>query len=187
MVQTPTPTLTLESFLTLPETKPASEYIDGQVIQKPMPQGEHSTLQTELAPSINSALKSQKIAKAYTELRCTFDGRAIVPDISVFQWHRIPRNPDGSVANLFSLAPDWTIEILSPDQSQIKVMKNILHCLKNGAEIGWMIYPKDRSVIVYLPDQLPVVYDLPSMALPMPGFAAGYSLTVGELFGWLME
>jgi Uma2 family endonuclease len=49
------------------------------------------------------------------------------------------------------------------------------------------IYPKDRSVIVYLPDQLPVVYDLPTMALPMPGFATGYSLTVGELFGWLME
>jgi Uma2 family endonuclease len=66
-------------------------------------------------------------------------------------------------------------------------MKNILHCLKNGTEIGWLIYPKERSVIVYLPNQLPVVYDLPSMALPMPGFATGYNLTVGELFGWLME
>jgi hypothetical protein len=48
-----------------------------------------------------------------------------------------------------------------------------------------MIYPKERSVIVYLPDQLPVVYDLPIMALPMPSFAAG--LIVSELFGWLME
>jgi Uma2 family endonuclease len=50
-----------------------------------------------------------------------------------------------------------------------------------------MIYPKERSVIVYLPDQLPVVYDLSIMALPMPSFAAGYRLTVSELFGWLME
>jgi len=31
-------TLTLEEFLKLPETKPASEYIGGQIIQKPMPQ-----------------------------------------------------------------------------------------------------------------------------------------------------
>ena len=38
-------TLTLEEFLSLPETKPASEFINGQVIQKPMPQGEHSRLQ----------------------------------------------------------------------------------------------------------------------------------------------
>lgn len=39
MVQTPTKTLTLEEFLQLPETKPASEYINGQIIQKPMPHG----------------------------------------------------------------------------------------------------------------------------------------------------
>ncbi|MBC7971575.1 MAG: Uma2 family endonuclease, partial [Verrucomicrobia bacterium] len=28
---------TLEEFLKLPETKPASEYINGSIIQKPMP------------------------------------------------------------------------------------------------------------------------------------------------------
>ncbi len=37
MVQISEKTLTLEEFLGLPETKPASEYIDGQVSQKPMP------------------------------------------------------------------------------------------------------------------------------------------------------
>ena len=44
MVQTSEQTLTLEEFLELPETKPASEYINGQVSQKPMPQGKHSLL-----------------------------------------------------------------------------------------------------------------------------------------------
>jgi len=33
MVQAQSQTLTLEEFLQLPETKPASEYIDGQIIQ----------------------------------------------------------------------------------------------------------------------------------------------------------
>jgi Uma2 family endonuclease len=80
MVQTPAKPLTLEEFLQLPETEPASEYINGQIIQKPMPQGEHSTIQTELASTINVALKPQKIARAYTELRCTFGGRSVVPD-----------------------------------------------------------------------------------------------------------
>jgi len=41
-VQARTKTLTLEEFLKLPETKPASEYIGGQ-IQKPMPQGKQAT------------------------------------------------------------------------------------------------------------------------------------------------
>jgi Uma2 family endonuclease len=38
IVQTPLKSLRLEEFLTLPETKPASEYFDGKITQKPMPQ-----------------------------------------------------------------------------------------------------------------------------------------------------
>ncbi|NET50482.1 MAG: Uma2 family endonuclease, partial [Merismopedia sp. SIO2A8] len=41
MVRSLAKKLTLSEFLNLPETKPASEYIDGQIIKKPMPQGEH--------------------------------------------------------------------------------------------------------------------------------------------------
>ncbi len=36
--------LSLQEFLQQPETKPASEYIDGEIIQKPMPKGRHSRL-----------------------------------------------------------------------------------------------------------------------------------------------
>jgi Uma2 family endonuclease len=52
----PTSALTLEEFLQKPETKPASEYyLDGQIYQKPMPQGQHSRLQTCLSTAINQA------------------------------------------------------------------------------------------------------------------------------------
>jgi Uma2 family endonuclease len=57
MIQTPPKPLTLEEFLELPETEPASEYIDGQIIQKPMPQGEHSIIQGELIIAINAVVK----------------------------------------------------------------------------------------------------------------------------------
>jgi Uma2 family endonuclease len=187
MVQTPAPPLTLTHFLTLPETKPASELIDGKIIQKPMPQGEHSTIQTELATAINSYLKPPRIARAYTELRCSFGERSVVPDVAVFQFGRIPRNADGTVANIFSLAPDWTIEILSPDQSQTKVMKNILYSLAHGTEMGWLIDPKDRSVVIYLPEQSPIVQDIATVELPVPAFATGFQLTLEALFNWLME
>lgn len=65
MVQTRTQTLTLTEFLKLPETKPASEYIDGQIIQKPMPQGKHSSIQGELVPAINSIVKPQRLARHF--------------------------------------------------------------------------------------------------------------------------
>lgn len=40
-----TQNLSLDEFLVLPETTPASEYIDGKIYQKPMPKGKHSLLQ----------------------------------------------------------------------------------------------------------------------------------------------
>lgn len=186
MVQTPARPLTLEEFLKLPDTKPASEYIDGQILQKPMPQGEHSAIQTELATAINNIVKSQQIARAFSELRCTFGGRSIVPDISVFLWGRIPRKENGAIANTFEIAPDWAIEILSPDQSPTKVTKNILHCINHGTQMGWLIIPQDQSVFVYGPDQSTAVYDESGVKLPVPTFMKDLTLTVNELFSWLM-
>ena len=84
MVQIPSKTLTLAEFLQLPETKPASEYIDGQILQKPIPQGKHSAIQGEFVPAINNLVKPKRIARAFPELRCTFGGRSTLPDIAVF-------------------------------------------------------------------------------------------------------
>ncbi|MFM7220714.1 MAG: Uma2 family endonuclease [Nodosilinea sp.] len=192
MVQAPTPpvaspSLTLEEFLTMPETKPASEFVDGEIWQKPMPQGKHSAVQSELVPTINGKLRGDKIARAFAALRCTFGSRSIVPDVSVFVWDRIACDPSGEIANVFPLVPDWTIEILSPDQSQTKVVKNIVYCLKHGGLLGWLIDPDDRTVFVYYPSGEMVLLDEPEMELPVPLFAQELRLTVGELFGWLAK
>ena len=117
MVRTPSKSLTLAEFLQLPETKPASEYFNGRICQKPMPQGKHSTIQGELLTVINAVVKPQKTARAFPELRCTFGESSIVPDIAVFTWGKIPRDQNGEIANVFRAAPDWTIEILSPAQT----------------------------------------------------------------------
>lgn len=184
MVQTPTKTLSLEEFLKLPETKPSLEYINNQIIQKPMPQGKHSKLQGKLVTGINGVAEVQRIALAFPELRCTFGERSIVPDVAVFAWERIPVDENGDVANVFKAAPDWTIEILSPDQSQTKVTGNILHCLKHGSFLGWLIDPEERCVLVYPPGQQPELLAEPGDVLPVPDLVA-LRLTVGDLFGWL--
>ncbi len=185
MVSTPTKNLTLESFLALPKTKPASEYIDGKIVQKPMPQGKHSLLRMKLLTFINSILMEAKIAIAFPELRCTFGGRSIVPDVVVLKNENIPKDDDGEVANVVTTAPDWTIEILSPDQSTTKVIKNILHCLDNGTEVGWLIDPAEKMILIYQPDRQVQVVDLLEAELIVPEFAQSIKLTVGDIFGWL--
>lgn len=163
----PKSVLTLADFLAIPETKPASEFIDGEIIQKPMAKGKHRIVQRELTFTIDRPLTEQEIARAFPELRCSFGDRSFVPDISVFKTDRIPRDPNGTVANDFEIAPDWTIEILSPDQRHTKVIKNIVHCLQHGTILGWLIDPEER--------------------LPVPAFAQAIELTVVDLFGWLIK
>jgi Uma2 family endonuclease len=97
--------LSLVDFLKLLETKPVSEYIDGQAYPKPMPKGKHSRLQTRFSAAINQVGEPQRLACAFTELRCTFGGRSLVPDISVFRWQRIPLDDSGEIENTFEIGP----------------------------------------------------------------------------------
>lgn len=177
------PPITLIEFLNLPETKPASEFVDGRIAQKPMPQGKHSRLQLKLCDAVNQVAEARQLALAFPELRCTFGGRSIVPDVTVFAWDRIPFAADGEVENAFELCPDWTLEILSPDQKATKVISNILHCLQHGTGLGWLVDPDERLVLAFLPAQQPLVLtgDEP---LPIPEFL-NLNLTVAQVFGWL--
>ncbi len=147
--------LPIEEFLALPETKPASEYIDGQIYQKQMPQFQHSTFQIEIATAINLIGKPQKLAFAFPELRCNVGNVSIVPDIAVMRWANIPFLPNKRVANQVPVAPDWIIEILSPDQSPLRVMNKISSAITNGSELGWLISPAQDFIMVYEGDRFP--------------------------------
>lgn len=175
--------LTLEDFLKLPETKPASEYINGEIIPKPMPKGKHSRLQLRLCNSINDVAESQKIAYAFPELRCSFGVRSIVPDIAVFYWARILFDADGEPPNDFLLCPDWTIEILSPEQSSNRVIGNILYCLQHGCRLGWLIDPHDRSILVFRPGQQPELFQGSDRLSILQDI--NLNITADLVFGWL--
>lgn len=146
---------TLEEFLQLPyiEESPAWEYINGEAIQKPMGGGKHSLLQKRLVAVIDNLGSNYE---AFPELRCTCGNRSVVPDVAVISTNQIPLDESGDIVSSgIDFAPPWIIEILSPAQSQTKVTGNILHCLRNGSQLGWLIDPSERSILVYQPNSLP--------------------------------
>ena len=178
------PQLTLENFLALPETEPYSEYVDGKTGQKPMPQGEHSVIQTFLSGRINEVGKPSKIALALTELRCNINGRSYVPDISVFTWERIPTTSTGRIANRIDTYPDWMVEILSPEQSANKAIKKIMVCLESGTQLAWLVDPDDESVLIFKPQQFPEMKS-EGDTLPVLEQLSMLGLSARELFSWL--
>lgn len=183
MVQASALPLTLDAFLQLPETQPASEYIHHQATQKPMPQGEHSLLQVALCKAIDRVGEPQRIAKAFSELRCVFGGVAIIPDVSVFRWPRIPRTPSGRIANRFESQPDWAIEILSPDQAQTRPLEKLLHCAEQGTELGWLVDPEAESILTLSSESQIKLY---RGSKPLPVLSGlSLNLSANDIFGWL--
>lgn len=169
--------LTLQDFLRLPniEESPAWEFVDGQANQKPMPTAHHSILQKRLTAAINQADSSYE---AFPELRCTLSSNSVVPDIIVIHQDRVP-----SGNTPVEGAPDWMIEILSPDQSTTKLIAKIQTCLQEETQLGWLIDSTEQMIMVLWPDtrvallrnsdRLPV---LPSIPL---------ELTVEQVFDWV--
>jgi Uma2 family endonuclease len=182
-IQSP-PKLSLAEFLQLPETKPANEYIDEKIYKKPMPKGKHSAIQTFLAPAINQVGIPKKAVRAFTELRCTFGGRSIIPDITVFSWQRIPLDANGEIENTFEIAPDWAIEILSPEQSPTRVIDKILFCLNHGTELGWLIDPQERLIIIFKPEHQPEIRE-GKENLPILGLLEDWQISVQDVFSCL--
>lgn len=183
MVVAPVKSLTLKEFLEMPETEPASEYIQNQIVQKPMPKGRHSRLQGRLCQEINLKVEAPKIAYAFPELRCNFGDRSIVPDIAVFLWEHILFLADGEIPDNFNSAPDWIIEILFPDQNVNKVIGKILHSIQHGSKLGWLLDADDKSIHVFQPNQQPVLMshsDRLSILENIP-----LELTASDIFDWL--
>ncbi|MGJ5634837.1 Uma2 family endonuclease [Nostoc sp. CALU 1950] len=182
---TVTKSATLEEFLKLPyiEESPAWEYINGEAIQKPMGGGKHSLLQKRLVAVIDPLGSNYE---AFPELRCTCGNRSVVPDVVVISTNQIPLDESGDIISSgIDFAPPWIIEILSPAESQTEVTGNILHCLRNGSQLGWLIDPSERCILVYQPNSLP---DLLAGQDILPVLEdLNLTLSVDEFFAWLQR
>jgi Uma2 family endonuclease len=152
------------------EASPAWELINGHPLQKPMPTLFHSRLQRNLVNYINGHTDQ---FEAIQELRCLVPPYSPVPDISIIAVERLP-SEDGPLAG----APDWLIEIRSPDQSTLDLQNKILHCLSNGTQLAWLIDITRQQIWVWQGDNLPSVY---SGADTLPHLGALPSLTVNAV------
>lgn len=144
--------VSLEAFLTQPniDSSPAWELIDGRGIQKPMPTLFHSRLQRNLFNYINQ--RTQQF-EAIQELRCIIPPYSPVPDIVVIASDRLSDEDEA-----FRGAPDWLVEIRSRNPSTLDLQTKILHCLRHGTQLAWLIDCDRQQIWVWEGESLPVTY-----------------------------
>ena len=170
---------TLEQFLRMDETKPASEYACGEVIQKPMPNRLHSILQRYFIVALTQFLKQIGVGEVFPEFRCIFGPpgreRAFVPDIVYVAQERL------STDLYLHTAPDLAIEILSPNQDLARFVGKIQFYLLYGVRLVWVVDPVRATVAVLVPggeERILTAGDTLDGGEVLPGF----SVPVDEVF-----
>ena len=172
---------TLEDFLRLPEQKPALEFFDGAVTQKVSPKSHHSRIQLNFAARLDRFASPRKLAAAFPEIRATFGGASVVVDIGVYRWERIPRQPEGTMAQDFFLPPDIAIEIASPGQSVAELADRCRWYIQHGVALSLLINPERRTVTRFRLDAQPEELS-GGDRIELEPVLAGFQLKVQELF-----
>ncbi|MGB7894271.1 MAG: Uma2 family endonuclease, partial [Microcoleus sp.] len=64
-----------------------------------------------------------------------------------------------------------------------KVLSNLLHCSRNGTELGWLLDPEEESILAVFPGQKVELYK-GAARLPIID-KIELELTVDTVFSWL--
>jgi Uma2 family endonuclease len=136
--------------------------------------------------SLNGWAKPSRLGLALPELRCTFAGRSIIPDVVFLLREHIEIDDDGEPVNRIWRHPDIHVEIISPDQSVQKARRKLTHSTSNGCPLGWLIDPekKQKTIDVFRPGRPPERVPTGGVLDGEP-VLPGFRLPVAEVFGWL--
>jgi Uma2 family endonuclease len=143
-----------------------SEYIRGEIVEKPMGNLIHSIIQQFLSVRLHA------VGLCCPELRLRLaEDLVLVPDLSVFVTSRpteqVPTRP-----------PDIVVEIVSPDQRYPEMLEKLEEYRRWGVPHIWVVEPQMQRLQIYTESGLANVSQI---ELPERGFA----LSASELFDYV--
>jgi Uma2 family endonuclease len=182
--------LTLDEFLCLPETEPASEFINGEIVQKMSPSWYHIVLVHYLDRALGNYLHDHPgEGKGGPELRHAVrepSERSFLPDISVMRLANVPRDPATRRHGPVAAPPDFAIEVLSPGDYPGRVLDRADFYMRIGTELLWIVDPELEAITVYRPGRAPEVHRAPGELDATPVLSE-FSLDLAALFATLHE
>ena len=162
------------------QTKPASEWIAGRVVQKVSPTGAHARAQGRLIAALLAWADRTGSGHVGTEweFRVTPPGeptRSLVPDVAFVSFARLAHD-DEDATEIPYLAPDVAFEVLSPNDRRRNVDEKIRVYLASGTKAVIEVDPQSRRVTIHDGLEAPAILDeaarlrhdaLPDFSMPV--------------------
>ncbi|MGH7246840.1 MAG: Uma2 family endonuclease [Pseudomonadota bacterium] len=125
------------------------EYIDGQVVELNVGTISHGRIQVKCGRKLDEYFDAHPAGYAGTEIHCRLKiGGKIVfrlPDVAAV----LGEVTDG---RYLDRAPDLVVEIRSPDDRLPAQFRKMDEYFENGARLGWLILPEEKSAFVFTPN-----------------------------------
>ena len=143
------PRATYQDVLDAPEHQVA-EIIDGTLYTHPRPAPRHATATSVLGIEIGGPFDRGRGGpggwRILDEPELHLGEDILVPDLAGWRRERMPELPDTAY---FTLAPDWTCEILSASTRKVDLLRKRPIYAREGVHHLWLIDPVDRTLEVF--------------------------------------
>jgi Uma2 family endonuclease len=142
---------TTADFLAIPPEQRFHELLDGEIIEKATPTGEHGAAQAGIASAILPSYQRRGGSSGpggwwiATEVEVLFDREIVRPDVLGWRRERVPARPTGSPV---TDRPDWICEVISPRNANNDTVKKLR--LYHLAQVPhyWLVDPRDATLTV---------------------------------------
>lgn len=135
------------------QTKPASEWIAGRVVQKVSPSRRHSYAQSRIVSALLAWADEFVTGRVGTEweFRVAPPGekpRTFVPDVAYLSYAKIPAGNERA-AQYPLTSPDAAFEVLSPRDRKSFIAEKIRVYLASGTSLVAIVDPDARAVTLH--------------------------------------
>lgn len=155
MVQSLSPPITLEAFLSSAEIHNRHELINGQAIPKVSPKRFHAKTQKSLLKLLDTWAEGR--GHFYPEwsvvLTRNDEPWVPIPDLMYVSYDRLPADWDEDAP--CPIPPNLAIEIISPEQTFGAMVAKATDYLAAGVIRVWVVDPRAKSITVFYPDAPP--------------------------------
>jgi Uma2 family endonuclease len=186
MANVTTPKMTAEEFFdwcNRPENEDRRfELEDGEVVEMPPPGELHGVVCWLVAQLLGDYVFRRRAGYV-----CTNDSGIVVrrgpdtvrgPDVMLF----LTSKPiDGMSRGYTDGTPELIVEVFSPTDKYSKLNRRIEQYHRRGVRLVWVVFPEDRTVNVYIPNEFPKVLD-ESDDLTGNGVLPDFACKVADLF-----
>jgi Uma2 family endonuclease len=134
----------------VPETKPATEWVNGRALQKMKPRDRHGRAQGAFIVALLSWARENGAGRVCAEWDFRLappvePRRPLVPDVAYLSYERVGYEDDEG-ASIPRVAPNAVVEIMSPGDAHRDVDEKIRVYLACGTEVVFIVDPVREKV-----------------------------------------